>query len=403
MTLLARLPAEPHALAAAMLCCLVVSLAVLGAGGRGDRPEGGALRGLAVFVGSYTDSSNRGIHRFELDPVSGAATQPVVVGVTRNPSFLAWHPNGRVLYAVNEVGDFEGGRTGAVTAFAVDEGTGGLRGLGHQPTGGVDPCHLVVDAAARHLLVANYTSGSVAVLPLDGEGRLRPPSTVVQHAGRGPNQARQEGPHAHAVVLDGQERFALVADLGLDKVLVYRYASGEGTLVPNDPAAVALEPGSGPRHLAWHPNGRYAYLVEELASSVAVLRYDADRGTLERTQAIGMLPPGFAGRNTAAGIAIAANGRFLYASNRGHDSLALFRVDPVNGTLTADGHVPAGGRTPRHFGLDPSGRWLLVANQDSDAITVFRVDPATGRPTPVGPPISIPKPVCVLFAGAGSR
>jgi len=380
---------------------LVVMLGVLAAGrpggertGREPAPPGR----LAVYVGSYTDPSHRGIHRFELDPVTGAATEPVVVGVTRNPSFLAWHPNGRVLYAVNEVGDFDGGRTGAVTAFAVDEVAGGLRAVGQQPTGGVDPCHLVVDKAARNLLVANYSSGSVAVLPLDAEGRLRPPSAVIQHAGQGPNRARQEGPHAHAVALDGQERFALVADLGADKVFVYRYAPGEGRLAPHEPAWVALEPGSGPRHLAWHPNGQYAYLVEELTSSISILRYEAARGTLARTQSVSMLPAGPARQNTGAGIAISSDARFLYASNRGHDSLALFRVDPAGGALTAAGHVPTGGRTPRHFALDPSGRWLLVANQDSNSITVFRVDPASGRPAPLGPPISVPKPVCVLFA-----
>jgi 6-phosphogluconolactonase len=359
----------------------------------------GAAR-LAVYVGTYTDAGSRGIYRFELDPATGAVTDPVLAGESVNPSFLALHPNGRVLYAVNEVDSFAGGRTGAVSAFAIDPAKGSLTRLNQQPSAGADPCHLVVDKAGRNVLVANYSSGTVAVLPLGPDGRLRPPSSVRQQTGTGPDKARQEGPHAHAIVLDAGERFALAADLGADRIFVYRFGAAAGSLEPNEPNAAALEPGSGPRHVAWHPSGKYLYSINELRSTVTAFRYDAVRGALEAVQALATLPGGFSGENTTAEVAVSTDGRFLYGSNRGHDSLALFAIDPDSGRLAPVGHVPTGGRTPRHFAIEASGRWLLAANQDSGSITVFRLDAATGRPSPVGRPLAVSKPVCVLFAAA---
>jgi 6-phosphogluconolactonase len=341
---------------------------------------------LAVYVGTYTDAGSRGIYRFELDPATGAVTDPVLAGQSENPSFLALHPKRRVLYAVNEVSGFSGRRTGAVSAFAIDPAKGGLTRLNQQPSAGADPCHLVVDGAGRNVLVANYSSGTVAVLPLGPDGRLQPPSTVRQHAGTGPDKARQEGPHAHAIVLD----------LGADRIFVYRYGAA-GSLEPNDPTAAPLDPGSGPRHVAWHPSGKYLYSINELRSTVTAFRYDAIRGALEAFQTVTTLPAGFSGENTTAEVAVSPDGRFLYGSNRGHDSLAVFAIDATSGTVDPAGHVPTGGRTPRHFAIDPSGRWLLVANQDSGSITVFRLDAATGRPSPVGRPLAVSKPVCVLF------
>jgi 6-phosphogluconolactonase len=351
-----------------------------------------------VYVGTYTDGGSRGIYRFELDLSSGAASEPVLAGESENPSFLAVHPNGRVLYAVNEVASFGGARTGAVSAFAIDPANGRLTRLDQQPSGGADPCYLAVDRAGRNVLVANYTAGTVAVLPLAADGRLRPASTVHQQAGTGPNRARQEGPHAHEIVLDASEAFAFAVDLGADRIFVYRYGVASGTLEPNDPNATVLEPGSGPRHLAWHPSGNIAYVINELGSTVTAFRYDAGRGTLDGFQTVTTLPAGFSGANKAAEVGVSPDGRFLYASNRGDDSLAVFSIDAASGTLAASGRVPTGGRAPRHFVIDASGRLLLVANEASDSITFFRLDPATGRPSPVGRPLAVSKPVCVLLA-----
>jgi 6-phosphogluconolactonase len=372
------------------LACIALTLT--GAGGAGPAPS------VPVYVGTYTGSGSRGIYRFELDPSSGAATAPVLAGESENPSFLAVHPSGRVLYAVNEVASFGGAPTGAVSAFAIIPESGMLTRLGQQPSGGADPCYLAVDRAGRNVLVANYTAGTVAVLPLAADGRLRPPSTVHQQAGTGPNKARQEGPHAHQIVLDAAEAFAFAVDLGADRIFVYRYGAESGTLGPNEPRAAVLEPGSGPRHLAWHPLGRIAYVINELGSTVTALRYDAGRGALDSFQTVATLPAGFLGPNKAAEVAISPDGRFLYASNRGDDSLAVFSIEAASGTLAASGRVPTGGRAPRHFAIDASGRFLLVANQDSDSITFFRLDPATGRPRPIGRPLVVSRPVCVLLA-----
>jgi 6-phosphogluconolactonase len=322
----------------------------------------------------------------------------VLAGESRNPSFLALHPNGDVLYAVNEVAGFDGANTGAVSAFSIDPTSGALTLLNQQSSGGADPCHLVVDKDGRNLLVANYSGGTVAVLPLAPEGTLRSATSVRRHEGSGPDPARQEGPHAHAVVLDAAERFALEADLGADRIYADRFDGAAGRLEPNDPGTTPLDPGSGPRHLAWHPSGRFLYAINELRSTLTVFRYDAARGALTARQTITTLPAGFTGLNTAAEVMVDDDGRFLYSSNRGDDSLAVFTVDERTGMLTSAGRVPTGGRTPRHFAIDRSGRWLLVANQDSDSIVIFHLDPATGRPRPSGR-LRVPKPVCVLFAG----
>jgi 6-phosphogluconolactonase len=352
---------------------------------------------LAVYVGTYTGGGSRGIYRFELDPGSGAWTDPVLAGESENPSFLAAHPDGRVLYAVNELGTFGGSPTGSVSAFAIDGATGNLTLLGQQASGGADPCHLAVDRGGRNVLVANYSGGSVAVLPLDEGGRLKSASTVLRHGGSGPDRARQEGPHAHAVVLDGAERFLLSADLGADRIFVHRFDPATGSVEPNVPEAVAIEPGSGPRHLAWSPSGKVFYVINELRSTVTAFRYDPERGAAASFQTVTTLPDGFSGGNTAAEVVVSPDGRFLYASNRGADSVAVFRIDAASGGLTPAGHDSTGGRTPRHFAIDPSGRWLLAANQDSGSIGVFRLDPVTGRLAPVGKPLAISKPVCVLF------
>lgn len=361
-------------------------------------PAPAAGDALRVFIGTYTGGESRGIYRLEIDAATGSVVSgPTLAGASENPSFLALHPSGKVLYAVNEVADFHGVTTGAVSAFAVDPIAGSLAPLDQQPSEGANPCHVTVDAAGRHILVANYTSGTVAVLPLAADGRIGPASSVRRYAGSGPNNSRQEGPHAHHVLLDATQRYALCADLGSDRIRVERYDGAAGILVPIEPDGVALDPGSGPRHLAWHPTAPVLYAINELRSTVTAFRWDAAGGVLTPLQTIAALPEGFTGESTAAEIAVSPDGRFVYASNRGDDSLAVFATDP-SGTLTPVGRVPTGGRTPRSFAIDSAGRWLIAANQGSGTVVVFRIDPGTGLPHAVGPPIDVPEPASVLFS-----
>ena len=353
---------------------------------------------MRVYVGTYTGGASRGIYLLSIDRSTGRVVSgPVLAGETENPSFLALHPNGRFLYAVNELKTFEGKATGAVSAFAVDPATGLLTFLNRRPSEGTDPCHLVVDAAGRNVLVANYSNGTVAVLPLSADGRLEPASSVRRGSGSGPVKARQEGPHAHQILLDPSGRFALWADLGADRVRVDRFDAAAGTLEPNDPDGLAVAPGSGPRHLAWHPCDRAVYLFNELSATVSVLGFDAGRGSLEVLQTVSARADGACRENLAAEIAVSPDGRFLYASNRGDDDLAVFAIDGSSLQLTPAGRVPSGGRGPRSFAIDPSGRWLVAANQGSGSLVVFRLDPATGLPAATGTSVAVPDPVCVVF------
>jgi 6-phosphogluconolactonase len=308
-----------------------------------------------------------------------------------NPSFLALHPSRRFLYAVNETGDSRKDE-GGVSAYAIDPRTGGLTFLNRKPSGGGGPCYLSLDKKGRHVLVANYDGGSVSIHALGADGRLQDRTAFVQHE----PTAAKPAVHAHSIDLDAADRFALVADLGLDQLIVYAFDAERGTLATHTTASLPAR--SGPRHLAWHPDGRHAYVIDETSSRVTVFAYDAKAGELSEQQSVSTLPEAFKGANTTAEIALTPDGRFLYGSNRGHDSLALFAVDP-SGRLTAAGHQATLGRKPRHFAIDPTGAWLLVANQDSDSIVVFRVDRATGGLTAVGSPFSLPRPVCLLFAG----
>jgi 6-phosphogluconolactonase len=377
---------------------LTVAATVVGQAGPTASParllaaeEGSTLR---VYVGTYTGGSSRGIYRFTLDLATGALTPTGEPTESSNPSFLALHPQGGFLYAVNE------DREGAVSAFAVDSATGGLRFLNREPSGGGSPCHLIVDRDGRNVLVANY-GGSVAVLPVRSDGRLGSPSAVVKHQGASVDPDRQKGPHAHSVNLDPSNRYALVADLGLDKLLAYRFDPAAGTITPHDPPAAALAPGSGPRHFAFHPSGRHVYVLNELTSTVTVFSYRAESGSLAELQTVTTLPAGFDGKSYPAEVVLSADGTFLYASNRGHDSIAVFAVDPADGRLAARGHHSTLGRKPRNFALDPTGAFLLAANQDSDNIVVFRVDRTSGGLSPVGAPVAAPRPVCVRMVAPG--
>jgi 6-phosphogluconolactonase len=355
---------------------------------------------LWVFVGTYTrGTASAGIYRMELDPATGGLSEPVPAAKAVNPSFLAVHPSKRFLYAVGEIGDFDGGRAGAVASFALDPAKGSLAFLNVEPSGGADPCHLTVGAEGLNVLVANYSGGSVAVLPIAPDGSLRPISCKFQHKGQGVDPGRQKGPHAHSINLDPTNRFAVAADLGLDRLFVYRYRSHEHTLEAAEPPFTAAAPGSGPRHFAFHPDGKHAFAINELNSTMTAYDYDPASGRLTPIQTLSTLPDGFTGKSYCAEVVVHPSGRFVYGSNRGDDSLAVFGFDPATGKLTPITHVKTGGKAPRNFAIEPTGRWLLAANQDSDSVVVFRIDPETGVPTATGASVSIPKPVCVRFVG----
>jgi 6-phosphogluconolactonase len=312
-----------------------------------------------------------------------------------NPSFLAIDPSRRFLYAANEVSDYQGKKSGAVSAFSIDRKSGKLTFLNELPSGGAGPCYVSLDKTGKHVMVANYDSGSVAVFPVLGDGKLGEPSSVIQHTGHGPDPKRQEGPHAHQIDTSPDNRFALASDLGLDEVLVYRFDAAKGTLAANDPPFAKVAPGAGPRHFVFHPNAKFLYVIDEVASTVTAFSYDAAGGKLQSLTAVSTLPEGFKGNNDTAEIKVSPDGKFLYGSNRGHDSIVIFSIDPKSGLLTYVGHQPSAGKTPRSFGIDPTGTYLLAANQDSDSVVVMRIDRETGKLTPTGNTAEVGMPICV--------
>jgi 6-phosphogluconolactonase len=315
-----------------------------------------------------------------------------------NPSYLAFHPQQKFMYAVNELKTFEGKQSGTVSAFAVDPLSGRLDYLNRKLTHGTDPCHVAVDKRGSTVFVANFMSGSVCALPIQADGSLGDAAAVIQHQGNSVDPKRQAGPHAHSTVLDPQDRFAFVSDLGLDRVMCYRLDLAHRSMKPNEIPWLQLKPGAGPRHLAFHPDGQYAYVINELDSTVATAVYDRDQGSFQVVQTLTTLPPEFSGVSTCADIKVSPSGDFVFASNRGHDSLAVFKVDRRTGKLTAVGHQSTGGKTPRSFGIDPTGSYLLVANQSSDCIVTFRIDESRGKLVPVGSVTNVPTPTCVTFA-----
>ena len=349
-----------------------------------------------VFIGTYTRGESKGIYRAQLDLKSGELASPELAAEVENPSFLALHPSGRFLYAAGESSNFQGKPGGAVSAFALDRRTGSLKLLNQESSRGAGPCHLVIDPTGKNVLVANYGGGSVAVLPIGKDGKLEPAASFVQHEGKSVNPRRQEGPHAHSINVDPTGKFAVVADLGLDKVLVYRFDAEQGRLTPNDPPHTSVAAGAGPRHFAFHPSGRFAYVINEMHSTVTAFDYDAKQGRLIQLQTISTLPAPHEGNSTAE-VQVHPSGKFLFGSNRGHNSLAIFSIDQQTGRLTSVGQESTGGRTPRNFGIDPNGRYILAANQASDSVVVFRVDPADGRLAPTGQSIEVPSPVCIKF------
>ena len=359
-------------------------------------------RVVTVFFGTYTsgDSPSKGIYTGRLDLDTGALTSVALATSSADPSYVALHPSGRFLYAVNEVADFEGIASGGVEAFAIGPSGTALRRLNQVASGGGAPCHLAVDRLATVVVVANYGGGSVASFPIQADGSLGSRAGFVQHEGRGPNKQRQEAAHAHLAAFDPAARRLFVCDLGIDQVRVYGLGP-TGALVPNVPPSVSLRPGAGPRHLAFAPSGRFVYVNNELDSTVTVFTHDPDTGTISMVETVTTLPAGFSGPNSTAHVQVTPDGKFLYVSNRGHDSLAIFRIDERAGRLTIAGHTSSGGKIPRDFGIDPTGSFLLAANQASDNVVVLRIDRQTGALAPVGQPVSVPRPVCVVFGTLG--
>jgi 6-phosphogluconolactonase len=349
-----------------------------------------------LFVGTYTSGKSEGIYRCRFDPTSGALKVESVTKGVVNPSFLAIdRPRGR-LFAVNEISDFEGKPSGSVTAFAIDKETRELQLLNRTSSLGADPCQLVVDDSGRYLLVANYSGGNVTVLPVSADGTLGEASDMVQHAGSGIHP-RQKGPHAHSINLDAANMFAYAVDLGINKVMIYHLDKEKGNLHHVPHGEVELKPGAGPRHLAFHPDGLKAYVVNELDSTITFFAVDRSDGGLEARQTLSTLPKDYTGENSPADIHVAPSGKFVYASNRGHDSIVVCAVDGKSGELSTVQHQSTLGKWPRNFAIDPSGRFLLVANQRSDTIVVFNIDQEKGTLAPAGQKVDVPAPVCLFF------
>ncbi len=355
-----------------------------------------------LFVGTYTEKESKGIYAYRFDAASSELTPLGIAAEASNPSFLAIDPSHRFLYAVNEVEKYKDANSGVVSAFAIDRQkgdrqTGKVQLLNAVASRGADPCYIAFDKTGKYALVANYTGGSVAVFPVQPDGHIGESSAFVQHVGSSVNRERQEGPHAHWIETTPDNRFAIAVDLGLDELLVYRFDAKTGSLTPNNPPYAKLDPGAGPRHLAFHPNGKFAYVVNELQSSITAFAYDASRGTLHKLKTVSTLPKNFLGNNDTAEIKVHPGGKFLFASNRGHDTIAVFSIDSKTGALTLADHFPTQGKTPRNFEIDPTGKLLFVANQDTNNIAVFQIDSNNGRLTLTKQTLQVPSPVCLKF------
>jgi 6-phosphogluconolactonase len=354
-----------------------------------------------VYFGTYTSGASKGIYVSRFDSQNGKLSTPELAAATPNPSFLALHPSQKFLYAVSEMANEGNQRQGAVAAFARDVKTGQLTLLNRQTSGGAGPCHVSVDATGQTLLVANYGSGSIAALPIQTDGHLAPAATTIQHSGASVH-ARQAGPHAHFILPSPDNRFALTCDLGLDKVLLYQLQPAAAKLVPHEPPFVSVAAGAGPRHFAFSPDGHFVYVLNELNLTVTVFEYAPRTGRLTEFQTLSTQPEdrSVTGRDSAAQIMVHPTGKFVYASNRGPDDIAVFSVDAQTKKLQRAQNISTQGKTPRNFNLSPDGRWLLAANQNSDSVVVFSVHPSSGLLTPTDASVSVGNPVCVLFAPA---
>ncbi len=366
------------------------------------------------LVGTYTEpirfgtgnvfqGRGRGIYAFAVDRSNNTISATGIVPEVRNPSYLTCSSDSRLLFCVNELKDENNSIGGTVSSFAMGAELGDpeqpARLINSRPTDGADPCFVTLDTTGNFLFTANYMSGSICVHPVSATGELGPIAAFRQHFGSGTNMFRQEGPHAHAVAVSPDNRFIFVPDLGTDTVVAYEFDAATGMLLNRADRAVKTVSGAGPRHLVFSPAGTYAYLINELDSTIVSFRYDADSGQLTRIDRVSTLPEGYRGSSSGAHIALSPDGRFVYGSNRGHDSIVVFRVDQLSGKLSLVGHTASGGQCPRSFALDPSGSLLVVANQNSDLLTVFSVDRAIGTLCDTGRSVFVPTPVSVVFTG----
>lgn len=349
-----------------------------------------------VLVGTYTRGSSKGIYAYGFDSATGKLSPKGLSAEANNASYLVVHPNGKWVYATSEISDYQKERSGALVAYSLDAASGKLTQLNHVSSRGSAPCHLSIDKTGKFLLAANYNGGNIAMAPILPDGKLGPVKMVMQHRGSSANASRQKEPHAHSVNVAANNKWAVAADLGTDELSVYRLDTKLGMLAL-DQAPLKLAAGLGPRHFAFHPKGKFAYAVNELGSSVTALTWDARTGTLKDIQTITTLPADFKGENYCAEVVVHPNGKFLYASNRGHHSIAVYEINQTTGQLTAKGQVPTGGQWPRNFNIDPTGRWLLAANERSDSLVTFTIDPSTGALKPTGDKQDVGAPVCVKF------
>jgi 6-phosphogluconolactonase len=347
-----------------------------------------------LYVGTYTNGKSEGIYVYRMNSNSGELKHAVTVKGVSNPSFLVIDPKRRFLYAANESGEFAGKKGGGVTAFAIDRKTGDLRKLNERNSPGV-PCYVSVHPSGRFVMAANYGGGNVVIYPVRADGGLGEQADVAQHEGKGADPKRQDKPHTHCIMPDAAGQFVFAPDLGIDKVMIYRVDLKSGKFVPNGFAATKA--GAGPRHIDFHPSGKFAYLINELDSTVIAFAYDKTRGALAELQTVSALPQDFSGTSYCADIHVHPSGKFLYGSNRGHDSVVAFAIDQNTGKLNLIAHESTQGKWPRNFAINPTGDFLLVANQNTHNVVAFRIDQQTGKLSATGQTVEIPSPVCLKF------
>ena len=350
---------------------------------------------IYVYVGTYTNGNNsKGIYVYRINSDSGALEFVSTTERIENPSFLDIDSQRKYLYSVNEVGEFSGQASGAVTAFSINSKTGELTYLNQQASRGEGPCHLSVDKTSQYVLVANYGGGSVSMLPIQQDGQIGEATDFVQHQGSSIDPNRQQEPHAHSIMIDPHNKYAFAADLGLDKILIYQLDLAAGKLIPNDRPWTLITPGAGPRHFAFTPNGEYAYLINELDSTITAFTYDTSEGNLDQIQTVPTLPSDFENISHCADIHVSPSGKFVYGSNRGHDSLVIFKIEDT-GHLSYVDHQSTLGQNPRNFAIDHTGTFLLAANQSTNNIITFKIDQRTGKLTSTGNIVEVPMPVCI--------
>ena len=360
-------------------------------------PPPAAAADLLVYFGTHSTGPGLGFSIAHFDTATGVLTTSKFDVEAAAPAFFVIHPDGRHLYTCNSIDTLHGQPGATVSAYAIEPKTGHLTLLNQQPAGGSDPSYVCLDYTGRHVFVANYQGGNISVLALKPDGSLGERTAFAQHTGSSVDPRRQTHAYAHSIIIDPTNRFALVADLGLDKLFVYRFDETNGSLQPNDPPFATVRPGSGPRHVKFHPNGRWVYLINEMGCTVTAFNWDSAHGALKEFQTVSTLPADFKGTNTCAEIVVHPNGRFLYGSNRGHDSLAVFAIDAETGRLAFIEHASTQGKSPRNFAFDPTGQWIIITNHGSDNAVVFRVDETTGRLTQASQPVSVPFPFCERF------